>query len=208
MKKQWFTVKQIRPQLWAIAEFQHVEKTVMYFVLGKSHTLLFDSGMGMRSIHRVIRKITKLPIAIILTHSHWDHVGGILSSDTVYQWKDFTDGQEIVVDDMVISVIHTPGHTPDSVCYFIKGRNWLFTGDTLYPGPLYAHLPESNIHDYANSLQKLCAIVNDQTLIFPGHNAIQCDYPLLVRASQLMGQIEEKQLQGDGFSILLPESLL
>lgn len=214
MNTQWFTVKKIRPQLWAIAEFNHFEKTVMFLMVGKTQAILFDTGMGVRSIHKVIRTITKLPIAVFLTHSHWDHVGGIVKTDTVYKSADFFDGQIFPLNDFSITIIKTPGHSPDSVSYLIKNKNWLFVGDTFYPGPLYAHFSDSNIEDYAQSLNKLVAITNNTTVILPGHNALTCDVALLTKASGLMKmavrakKFGAKELKGDGFSILLASDII
>ena len=207
MKKQWFTVQKVRPQLYALAEFNHFEKVVSYLVVGKTQAVLFDTGMGYKDIHKVIRTITKFPVAVFLTHKHWDHIGGVRKTDTVHTWS--RDGQKMDIDGFTIQVIHTPGHTPDSVCYFLKDLNWLFVGDTLYPGPLYAHLPESDIAAYAQSLAKLCSFTNKKTLILPGHNAVYTGYTLLKNAATLMKQAIHakkagtKEIKGDGFSVLL-----
>ncbi len=209
MKKQWFTIKQVRPRLYAIAEFNHFEKVVSYLVVGKAQALLFDTGMGHRSIHKVIKGITKFPVTVLLTHFHWDHVGGVQKTDTVFSSKNMKDGQVLKIDKFAIQIIYTPGHTPDSACYFIKNVNWLFAGDTLYPGPLYAHLPESNISAYATSLARLCSLADKKTLILPGHNAIYTDYTLLENAATLMKQAVHtkqagtKEIKGNKFSILL-----
>ena len=75
MANHWFTIIKIRPHVYAFAEFGHFEKVISYLVVAKSQALLFDTGLGYRSIHKAIRTITKLPITVFLTHSHWDHVG-------------------------------------------------------------------------------------------------------------------------------------
>lgn len=210
MKQQWFMIKQIRPHVYAIAEFRHFQKTVMYLVVLKNNAILFDTGMGKRSIHKVIQTITKLPIIVFLTHSHWDHIGGLLKSDAVYSFANVKDRQKIIIDSIPIQLISTPGHTPDSVCYYLPTFKILILGDTFYPGPLYAHMPESNIQDYAWSLSLIGRIASVKTLLLPGHNAITCDYLMIKKAAALMKKVAMTtksglhEVKGDGFSILLP----
>jgi glyoxylase-like metal-dependent hydrolase (beta-lactamase superfamily II) len=123
----------------------------------------------------------------------------------------FKDAKPFVFGDLTIEPVHTPGHTPGSVSYFLKEQNVLIVGDTLYPGPLYAQLPESNIGAYAQSLLHLTKVANADTLILPGHNATSCSYGLLFNAATLMRKAasyefdkqKPQELKGDEFSILL-----
>lgn len=97
----------------------------------------------------------------------------------ISDYKLLSDREIIIAGDVHIKVIHTPGHTPGSVCYFLKELNFLIAGDTVYPGPLYAYLPESDIVAYSQSIKKLLSLMNDGTLILPGHNAITSPHKLL-----------------------------
>jgi glyoxylase-like metal-dependent hydrolase (beta-lactamase superfamily II) len=82
------------------------------------------------------------------------------------------DGQVINVDGLEVVVIHTPGHSPGSTSFFLPNTAELITGDTLYPGPEYLHLPESNVSDYFSSLLKLESLIGKKMKsILPGHNA-------------------------------------
>lgn len=75
----WFTVRQIYPCIFSLAEFHHFEKVVSYLLVGKHEAALFDTGMGYANIRAVVNKITPLPITVFLTHAHWDHIGGMNS---------------------------------------------------------------------------------------------------------------------------------
>lgn len=227
-KKSWFTIQKIHPQVFALAEFSHWEKAVSYLVVGEKTAILVDTGMGYADIYQTVRAITSLPITVLLTHAHWDHIGGISSFDKVYLYShqletnllvhgftstdilelsnaryfkkpflprvfsvviksptiSLTDGQVITCGGYKITVLHTPGHTPGSVCYWIKELNIVFVGDTLYPGPLYAHLPESNLKDYEASLNKLAQLTNEKTIFFPGHNAITSNRKFLLAVQE------------------------
>lgn len=67
-----------------------------------------------------------------------------------------------------LELVHTPGHTQDSICLYEQSKGWLFTGDTVYPGPLYLSLPDSDRNQYKESLKKLQAL--KPRWVFPGHN--------------------------------------
>lgn len=85
--------------------------------------------------------------------------------------------------DMTVQIIHTPGHTPGSVCYLVHPYGLLFTGDTLYPGPLYAYLPESDWRQYIISVKNLDAVSSDVAAVFPGHNSTREEASFLKQAA-------------------------
>lgn len=72
----WFTVEQIDNKTYVISEYKHYEQTHCYLILGSKSAALIDTGLGISNIHKVVRKITALPILVITTHVHWDHIGG------------------------------------------------------------------------------------------------------------------------------------
>jgi hydroxyacylglutathione hydrolase len=70
---------------------------------------------------------------------------------------------------MHYSIIHTPGHTPGSVCIYFKESSVLFTGDTLFAGSVgRTDLPGGNTRNLQASLAKLARLPDD-TRILPGH---------------------------------------
>jgi glyoxylase-like metal-dependent hydrolase (beta-lactamase superfamily II) len=73
----WFTVSQLHPQVYAFAEFSHWEQVVSYLIVDKHRAFLVDTGMGYASIDEEVKKITSLPVTVLLTHTHWDHIGGL-----------------------------------------------------------------------------------------------------------------------------------
>ena|SRR5579883_2480543 len=79
------------------------------------------------------------------------------------------DGQELDLDGLAFTVIHTPGHTPGCVCFYSKERGWLIAGDTLFKGGIgRLDLPTSHPSLMKSSLEKLAALPPN-TKVFPGH---------------------------------------
>lgn len=77
------------------------------------------------------------------------------------------DGDELKLGGSLIEVIHTPGHTPGSICLLWEGK--LFSGDTLFKGAFgRVDLPGGDYNDLIKSIRKLLNLP-DETLVFPGH---------------------------------------
>lgn len=80
-----------------------------------------------------------------------------------------SDGDEIAVGNAKLKVIHTPGHTPGSVCYLTDGA--LFSGDTLFCGSFgRVDFPGGSASEMRDSLKKLFALPDrDSVTVYPGH---------------------------------------
>jgi glyoxylase-like metal-dependent hydrolase (beta-lactamase superfamily II) len=87
----WFEVYQPAPGVFAIYEPHQAEETIGYLIVGEKGALLFDTGMGISDIKKVTAELTKLPIVVLNSHTHDDHVGGNWEFATVYGMDtDFT----------------------------------------------------------------------------------------------------------------------
>lgn len=76
MDKNWFTIKNIHHNIYGIGEFGHFEEVISYLFIGKAKALLFDTGMGIGDIKKVVDSLTDLPLTVINSHCHFDHIGG------------------------------------------------------------------------------------------------------------------------------------
>lgn len=91
-----------------------------------------------------------------------------------YKATDFVaDGDEIVLGEgderIVLQVLHTPGHTPGSICFYWKEQNLLFSGDTLFKDTRgRTDFPLGSHQDIADSLHRL-AFLPPETAVYPGH---------------------------------------
>ena len=80
----WFEAYKVAAGVFAIYEPHQAEETISYLIVGDKHALLFDTGMGISDIKKVIQELTKLPVAVLNSHTHNDHVGGNWQFDVVY----------------------------------------------------------------------------------------------------------------------------
>jgi glyoxylase-like metal-dependent hydrolase (beta-lactamase superfamily II) len=80
----WFEVYKPAKGVFAIYEPLQAEETIGYLILGETRALLFDTGMGISDIKKVTAELTKLPIVVLNSHTHDDHVGGNWQFHTVY----------------------------------------------------------------------------------------------------------------------------
>ena len=80
----WFEVYKPAPNVFAIYEPHQAEETIGYLIVGEKRALLFDTGMGISDIKKVTAELTKLPIIVLNSHTHDDHVGGNWQFDTIY----------------------------------------------------------------------------------------------------------------------------
>ena len=87
----WFEVYRIRPGVFAIYEPHQSEEIISYLILGKTRALLFDTGMGISNIREVVEGLTSLPVSVLNSHTHDDHVGDNWRFSDIYGMDtDFT----------------------------------------------------------------------------------------------------------------------
>jgi len=80
----WFEVYRPAAGVFAIYEPHQSEEVISYLIVGEKRALLFDTGMGISDIKKLTRELTTLPIVVVNSHTHDDHVGGNWEFDTVY----------------------------------------------------------------------------------------------------------------------------
>ena len=131
---------------------------------------------------RILELVDGLTVTAILeTHNHFDHVGALPAlvealGVPVYAhqadpppvpFEPLGDGDHVTVGEVEIGALHTPGHTPGSLCF--TAGDYLFSGDTLFPaGPGKTGDPEKFARIIA-SLDRLFATFPDATHVCPGH---------------------------------------
>jgi glyoxylase-like metal-dependent hydrolase (beta-lactamase superfamily II) len=81
--QQWFDVYRLADGTYAIYEPNQFEEAISYLVLGAERGALMDVGTGIGDIKQVVETLTDLPVFVVLTHEHYDHVGGAHRFDEI-----------------------------------------------------------------------------------------------------------------------------
>ncbi len=148
---------------------------------------IIDTGWDIEDLFFTARKFGLKISTIIQTHAHYDHIQHLSEAlekararvliheqepfDIAKVTKDFKkikDNDEVILGALKLKFLHTPGHTPGSMCILVE--NNLFTGDTLFvEGCGRVDLPGGNPEQMWHSLERLKQLP-DNIKVYPGHD--------------------------------------
>ena len=157
--------------------------------------LVIDPGAPAPALTDFIRSKGLDVLAILNTHGHYDHVGGVVSLSKAFPvpvylhradhalaartagsaviFKDYPANGRLLLGNLEIRVIHTPGHSPGSVC--LKSGEILFSGDTLFArsvGKAWGDNPqqrEANLRLEVDNIREYLLSLPLLTKVYPGH---------------------------------------
>lgn len=165
-------------------------RTNTYIVQNGGRCAVIDPGYEPETILSFLDTHGLTAEAVLLTHGHFDHVGGVkavaaetgcrvwlhpaelsmpprLTAGPLYYTDALADGDTVTAAGLTFRVLHTPGHTPGSVCLAVEDT--LFSGDTLFAGSCgRTDLPGGSRRAMKESLRRLAALEIDYTVL-PGH---------------------------------------
>jgi len=241
---EWFHVYKTHNNVYSIVEPYQYQESISHLIIGENKALLFDTGIGLIPIRPIIKKITNLPIIVLNSHTHFDHVGGnwefsdVRAIETSYTkanmngfenkriGQDFTDdsfckdppknidlnniytkewkassyikNKDIIdLGNRKIEILHVPGHTPDALALLDKQQGLLFTGDTYYDAELWLYVPETNLDNYQNSIDRLVQIESKVDYIFGAHRTVRVDSGVLIKTKKALLKLRSAEYVSD-----------
>ncbi len=167
------------------------------YIVGKGRRpILLDTGQGVpvwaELLESALRDLTEADAIgkIVLTHAHVDHIGGVKQVRARYRemeilkkpWPEHDPAAGAPItpiehnaivrgEDVTLRAIHTPGHAPDHLCYYLEEEKALFTGDVVL-GAGTTVIPDDtgDLGEYMDSLRRLLEL--DLDTIYPAHGPV------------------------------------
>jgi glyoxylase-like metal-dependent hydrolase (beta-lactamase superfamily II) len=173
----WLGVVKVADYLYAIMEPRHYEHTVLNLLVGTDRAILIDTGCGIGNPKAVVRQLTHLPVTVINTHTHLDHLGGnhlfdeIMIFDHPRARKLSADGapQETLFWELVNDKVVTPpwpkgfDRTKASLPPFAVAR-WLNHGETIELGDIRLKV----LHTPGEAPDHICLLDETHRILFSG----------------------------------------
>ena len=110
--------------------------------------------------------------------------------------RTLTDGDEIDLGGIVLRVIHTPGHSPGHICLWEAERGWLFTGDMVYKGIIYADFPSTDPMALLESVERIAGLSIKR--IFPAHHDMSIRVDIINEMLARLRELKDRALLRHG----------
>lgn len=215
MNRSEYTIVPLAEGAWSI----DMEGVRAFVVSGDTSALLIDTGAGGVNLRQAVLSLTNLPVRIINTHAHFDHISGngafemrfahpmeIASlAKAGYDASPVSDGSGFDLGGRIIQVVSLPGHSPGSIGLWDDVAGLLFAGDTVSRGrPVFLSLDGASVEAYLRSLDRILSMEQDAhggvlSRIFCAHGELECGLDTVralreIAARYLAGEIEKTAL--------------
>jgi hydroxyacylglutathione hydrolase len=171
-----------------------INESNAYLLINGDETAVIDAANAYEDIRNILDEMGVGLKYLFITHGHRSHVqsmsmlkknfGGTLcvhkldfdllkeSDDTLEPDLPVIDNASLRLRDTVIKVLHTPGHTRGSVCFYVKKARALFSGDTLLKGEFGKIWGPHSMGLMLRSLKRLNSVIPPKTTVYPGHGLL------------------------------------
>lgn len=198
-----------------------------YIVLGKEKALVIDTMNGYEDVKAIAETVTQLPIMVVNTHGHLDHIYGNVYFEEAYmnpadyeiaecgyqhpvfveaikkaggkpaKFKAIFPGDKIDLGGLVLEVYSIAGHTPGSIGLLSRADRIFFTGDGIIE-QVWMQLEESlPMEQFLENLNKLESIRKDYDYILAGHSRGLEDASLYEDLKQAVQEVCEGKTEND-----------
>ncbi len=115
-----------------------------------------------RFFHFLTDETTPRPLPADFDPSTWSY-------QPTQATRTLRDGDKVELGGRDLTVLHTPGHTPDCICLLDEKNGVLFGGDTINTGPIYAQLADSDVEAFAKSTRRLADLASSVRVVYVPH---------------------------------------
>jgi glyoxylase-like metal-dependent hydrolase (beta-lactamase superfamily II) len=172
----WFEVYKVAPGVFAIYEPHQFEEAISFLILGDKRAALFDTGLGIGDIKKVAQALTPLPIIVLNSHTHNDHVGDNWQFNEIYGMEtDFTrtnakgstaDAQDELAAGSVCGPLPAGFDAKSYATRPFKITHWIHDGDTVDLGGRVLQIISTPGH----TPDEICLLDQKNGLLFTGDN--------------------------------------
>ena len=215
-----YTVHHLDSKTWLIEEEADCN-VYMYLLAGDQKALLIDTGYGTIPLNEIVSSLTDLPVRVLCTHGHFDHIGGNVHfptvmmhrgdlelcrqesnpSDTLCRVQWFDRSFTLDLGNRILEVFPVPGHTRGCVAVLDSKHRQLFTGDTCCKGPVLLHFDHSaDLRSFRDSMLSILAMQDRFRITWPSHHAKPVGPDILQQFSEAANLLLDGFAQGTSAS--------
>ena len=201
------TVSKLKPGIWSLYDGE----IRCFLFVGTKRALLLDTGFGEIRIDETVKELTDLPVYVVNTHTHPDHINGDKFFKDIYvhplgknrvehpKILTVTEGMAFDLGGLKLTVIELPGHTPDGIGLIDYDAGAIFAGDMIE----FENGTVRSIPGYINSIERILALKDKITEIYPSHGACPVGMDLVPNLLELLQAMDRGELVGEPVHLVL-----